>query len=90
MIDDLSAQPVEVLGHPDHLKKLVEEDMSGERVRHVVAWLAQAGLTARQTELRSTDFEDRQLAALLSDGYAAAHRVVMAAWCQQHRRELPL
>ena len=63
-------------------------DQAGEKARRLAAYFGQAEMETRQWQLRTTDFEQRRVAACLADAFAASRRVVAAAWSKKHGREL--
>jgi hypothetical protein len=72
----------------DSLEAALRADASGAKAQALDAYFAQAELETRETQLRSTDFETKQMAGLLADCFAASRRVVAAAWARLHGREL--
>jgi hypothetical protein len=80
--------PSDLLPAFDSLESALGRDTSGDHARSLNRYFAQVELETRQAHLRSTDFEEKNMNALLADAFGAMQRVVAAAWARLHGRDL--
>ena len=80
--------PADLLAEFDDMPSTIASDATGARTRRLVAYFKQAQALGAQAQLRTTEFEERRFAGLVSDAFGAAHRIVLAAWQSAHGQEL--
>ncbi|HEX7686883.1 MAG TPA: hypothetical protein VF453_04200 [Burkholderiaceae bacterium] len=80
--------PDDLLAAFDSLEATLKTDTSGDRARRLNRYFAQVELEARQSQVRSIDFDEKRMAGLLAEAFAATQRGVCAAWNKLHGREL--
>ncbi len=85
---DFRLPPPDLVGEFESLEAALKGDASGDKARRLSAYFAAVETEARATQLRSTDFEEKELAGMLAEAFAATGRVVSAAWSKFHGREL--
>ena len=90
MNDELTPPPADLLADFDALEPVLSRDKGGDRTRRLAAWFQQAELECRQSELRSTDFEQKELVRLQGEALATSRRVLLATWNKLHGSELAL
>ena len=90
MNDELTPPPADLLADFDALEPALARDRGGDKARRLAAWFQQAELECRQSELRSTDFEQKELVRQQGEALATSRRVLLAAWNKLHGSELAL
>jgi len=85
---DFTLPAADLMQDFDSLEAALRRDPNGDHARRLGAYFEQAELETRQVQLRSTEFEEKNMAGLLAEAFAAARRVVPVAWAKLHGREL--
>jgi hypothetical protein len=88
--DELTPPPADLLADFDALEPALSRDKGGDKARRLAAWFQRAELDCRQAELRSTDFEEKELVRLQGEALATSRRVLLATWNKLHGSELAL
>jgi hypothetical protein len=79
---------LETLADQEALLAELKADVSGDRARTFIAHFGKSEIASRQMLVRTTDFEERRLAGLLSDAWINAQEVIRLTWAQLHERSL--
>ena len=82
--------PADLLADFDALEAALQADASGDKARGLHRYFAQVELESRQAQVRSVDFDEKRVAGLLAEAFAAMQRTVAAAWAKLHGRDLAL
>lgn len=61
------------------LQSATFDDPCGDRLRRLVGYFEAAEMNAMQMRLQSPDFEQKELAGMLCEAFAATKRIVLAA-----------
>jgi hypothetical protein len=85
---EFTLPPADLLADFDAIEEALLADKSGAKARRLVAYFKAAEVEMREKQLRSTDFDEKNLAVVVADALGAASRVVVAAWNKLHGREL--
>lgn len=88
MTFDAINPPSDLLPDIESLAATVEQDTSGERIKRLVAYFAQAENHCKEAQLRATDFQEKSFAGQVGEAYAASSRIVVSAWQKKHGSEL--
>ena len=88
MNDHLTPPPADLLADFDALEPALSRDKSGDKARRLAAYFEQSELECRQAELRSTDFEEKELVRIQIEALAVSRRVLLATWNKLHGSEL--
>jgi hypothetical protein len=85
---EFTLPPPDLLADFDAIEEALLADTSGAKARCLREYFKAAEVEMRETQLRSTDFDDKNLAGIVADALGASARVVAAAWNKLHGREL--
>jgi hypothetical protein len=85
---EFTLPPADLLADFDAIEEALLADTSGAKARRLGEYFKSVEVEMRETQLRSTDFDDKNLAGIVADALGASARVVAAAWSKLHRREL--
>jgi hypothetical protein len=80
--------PVDLLADFDSMQTAITGDKTGEKTRRLATYFKQAQALSAETQLRTTDFEERHFAGLIGEAFGASRRIVLAAWQKEHGHEL--
>lgn len=85
---EFTLPPPDLLADFDAIEEALLADMSGAKAGRMGEYFRAAEVEMREKQLRSTDFDEKNLAGIVADALGASARVVAAAWNKLHGREL--
>lgn len=85
---EFTLPPPDLLADFDAIEEALLVDMSGAKAGRLGEYFRAAEVEMREKQLRSTDFDEKNLAGIVADALGASARVVAAAWNKLHGREL--
>ena len=83
---EFTLPPPDLMSDFDAMEETLHADKSGEKARRLGEYFKSAEIEMRQKQLRSTDFDEKELAGVVADALGASARVVAAAWNKLHGR----
>jgi hypothetical protein len=88
MFIDFTLPPPDLLTDFDAIEEALLADASGAKARRLGEYFKAAEVEVREKQLRSTDFDEKNLAGIMADALGASARVVAAAWNKLHGRDI--
>jgi hypothetical protein len=73
------APPADITEDFKALQSAAFDDPGGEKLRRLAGYFEAAEMKGLQMRLQSEDFEDKELAGMLCEAFAAARRIVQLA-----------
>ena len=85
---EFTLPPPDLLEDFEAIEEALQADKTGARARRLSEYFKAAEVEMREKRLRCTDFDEKNLTAVVADALGASARVVAAAWQKLHGREL--
>jgi hypothetical protein len=85
---EFTLPPPDLLEDFEAIEEALLADKTGAKARRLSEYFKAAEVEMREKRLRSTDFDEKNLTAIVADALGASARVVAAAWQKLHGREL--
>ena len=85
---EFTLPPPDLLEDFEAIEEALQADKTGAKARRLNEYFKAAEVEMREKRLRSTDFDEKNLIAIVADALGASARVVAAAWHKLHGREL--
>ena len=87
---EIDPPPADLLAQFGQLEATLTDDASGEKTRRLMKYLEEARLRSRESQLHTTDFDERGFAGMVSDAFDASSHILAAAWRKHHGKDLPI